>query len=290
MRATLGRWRRGMSGRRTPGRWLLVLAVLAMVACSWLGPFERVADAQVDAGLKRALVSFASARALNAAISFAQGTEIAVQPAGVGINLTVGQVLDPLNDLVEQFADLMLMASVAFGVQKVLLAVGAHAAVSALLTLVAAAWAYCLLRPVRVPLWLARLLVVLLLARFAVPAATLGGDVVFRGFLAADYQASQQAIAATAGEMERATPAAAGEGETVLERFRAWAGGQAGEWKSRFERLKSAIESATDHFVRLMVIFLLQTLIVPLLLLWLLARAGQVLLADLVRPSGRVPD
>ena len=48
---------------------------------------RRGGDAQVDAGLKRALATYAAARALNAVISVAQGTEVALEPGGVGVVL-----------------------------------------------------------------------------------------------------------------------------------------------------------------------------------------------------------
>ena len=32
-------------------RWALVIAVLVMVACSWLAPLDTAANQQVDAGL-----------------------------------------------------------------------------------------------------------------------------------------------------------------------------------------------------------------------------------------------
>src|SRR6185436_1624003 len=99
-------------------RVVLALAVAIMVACSWLAPLESAANQQVDAGLKRALASFATARALNAVISVVQGTEVAVQPLGIGIKLSLGQILRPLNDMVEQCAHLMLVASIAFGIEK----------------------------------------------------------------------------------------------------------------------------------------------------------------------------
>ena len=47
-----------------------------MILGSWLAPLDTPAIKQVDAGLKRALVSFAAARTLNALISVAQETEI----------------------------------------------------------------------------------------------------------------------------------------------------------------------------------------------------------------------
>ena len=58
------------------------------------------------------MVAFGLARTLNGAISVAQGTEIALQPAGVGVTLTAGEVLDPLNDLVERFSILALTATI----------------------------------------------------------------------------------------------------------------------------------------------------------------------------------
>ena len=119
----------------------LLLALLAVaVACAWLRPLDDLAGAQAQAGFKRAVASFATARALNAVISVVQGTELSVQPLGVGVTLTPGQMLDPLNDLVERFSDLMLAASVAFGVQLLLIEVGMHWGMSLALTLVAFAW------------------------------------------------------------------------------------------------------------------------------------------------------
>ena len=100
----------------------VVIPLILIVLCTWVSPLDLPAEERIDEGLKRALISFASARTLNAVISMAQGTETAVQPFGIGVNLAPGQLLDPINDLVEKFSDLMLAASVAFGVQKLLLA------------------------------------------------------------------------------------------------------------------------------------------------------------------------
>ena len=89
--------------------------------------------------MTRAFVTFATARGLNAAISVMQGTEVS---GGVGVSATfsVGQALDPVNDLVEQFANLMLLATVSFGIQEVLLVMGQDQALKVLLTLLLAAW------------------------------------------------------------------------------------------------------------------------------------------------------
>jgi hypothetical protein len=248
---------------------LAVLFVAATILCSWLAPQDTAAGQQIDAGLKRALISFATARTLNALISVAQGTEVAVEPAGVGLVFTPGQLLDPLNDLVEQFSNLMLAASVAFGVQKILVGIGAHWLASSVLSLAALGWLIFVVRRRTVPAWLARLFVVLLMVRFAVPLVTLGSDLLFEKFMADDYRASQQAIDLTSSEFAQLSPSgtvAESRGGTI-ERFRGW-WSQNIDVKARFENLVRTAEQSAEHLVRLMVIFLLQTLLMPLFLLW----------------------
>ena len=250
-------------------RMALALIVAALVACSWLAPLESSANQYVDAGLKRALVSFATARALNAVISVAQGTEVAVQPAGVGVVFAPGQALDPINDLIEQFANLMLTASVAFGVQKVLLGIGAHWLVSLALTLAALGWAAGHLGRDASPDWLARLLVVFLMIRFALPVVVIGSDALFQRFMADDYQASQLGIESISVQLDQIDPPPAAAEPGLLDRFKGWAAQQS-DVKTRYAQLKQAAEQATERIIKLMVVFLLQTLVFPVVLLWLL--------------------
>lgn len=172
---------------------LTIFFVVIIVICSWYSPLQVLAAEMIDAGFKRALISFASARALNAIISVAQGTEFSVQPLGVGMSFTLGQVLDPINDLVEQFSSLMLMASVAFGLQKALLAIGGNWLVSSAVTGLAAVWAALHFFD-RAPVWVSRMLVLLLLIRFAIPVVTIGSEKIFQEFLAQEYQTSKQAL------------------------------------------------------------------------------------------------
>ena len=251
-------------------RIALALIVALTVACAWLAPLESTANRYVDAGLKRALISFATARALDAVISAAQGTEVAVQPGGVGVVFSPGQVLDPVNDLVEQFSDLMLTASVAFGAEKVLIGIGAHWLISVMLSLSALVWVAVYLRQYSAPAWLSRLLVLLLMARFAMPVAIIGSDMLFQQFMHDDYQASQQGIESVSGQIDKLdVPAAAAAEPGFLERFKDWATQQT-DLKTRYENLKHAAEQATERIIKLMVIFLLQTLVFPVAMLWVL--------------------
>jgi hypothetical protein len=247
------------------------LCLALAVACAWLAPMDAPATAQVDAGLKRALISFATARALHGVLSVVQGTQFSAQPLGVGVTLTPGQLLAPVNDLVKHFSDLMLAASVAFGVQKAIIAIGSYWLISVAFTVVAVAWGFIYLSQRRVLPWLSKLLVVLLMVRFAVPVVVIGTDVIWQKFLSADYVATQSAIDSASGQAQKLGPpvVAGAESSSLLERAKQWVSGVT-DVKARFDEIKLAAERVTEQIIRLMVIFLLQTLILPVLLLWAL--------------------
>ena len=238
---------------------------------SWLAPLDAPAIKQVDAGLKRALVSFAAARTLNALISVAQGTEISAQPLGVGVTLTPGQALDPLNDVVEQFSTLMLAASVAFGVQKILISIGSYWLISLALTATALGWTWLYFRHRQAPAWLSRTLVVLLMLRFAVPVVTIGTDLPSQKFLSAEYEASQLMIDTSSGQAAKAGPVVppAPESQGIVDTIKSWLA-QPGELKQRFDNLKGAVEREIEHILKIIVIFMLQTTVIPFLLMWAL--------------------
>ncbi|MHB1248843.1 MAG: hypothetical protein ACYCZL_05515 [Polaromonas sp.] len=256
---------------QTARRVLVALSMAAVILCAWLAPLDAPATQQVDAGLKRALISFATARVLNAAISVAQGTEASVTPLGIGVTLAPGQVLDPVNDLVEQFSNLMLAASVVFGIQKVLISIGGYWPLSLALSAAALGWSWLYFRRQQAPAWLSRMLVILLMLRFAIPVVTIGTDQLWQKFLAADYQASQQLIATAAGQVDKLGPTVptASESPGLMEQMKGWLSKTA-DVKKNFEDLKQAAEQAIEHIIKLIVIFLLQTLVLPLLLLWAL--------------------
>jgi hypothetical protein len=264
-----------MKPRIAPARHLAVAALVVLLAvASWFKPLDAAAVGHVDQGMKAAFVSFATARAINGAISLVQSMQV-----GVGASVNPGELLDPVNDLVEQFSNLMLAATVAFGVQKVLLAMGVHAALPVLLTCVAGVWLALTLSSRPVPRWLGQVVVVLLIVRFAVPVATVGTDLLARAFLAPTYEAAQtslgQLVGAPSADGQRA--AGADTKESWSEWARRWSS-KATDVSAQVERFGAAAGRIAEHVTDLIVVFLLQTLVFPVALLWIVYRSAVMLL------------
>lgn len=101
-------------------RLITAIAVALITAASWLTVFDARSTKYVDDAIVQSAAAFAVARGLNAIISTAQSTQVSFS-IGAGLSMTVGEVLDPLNDLVEQYSSLMKVSIVSLIIQKLLI-------------------------------------------------------------------------------------------------------------------------------------------------------------------------
>lgn len=280
----------------------LLIAGTLILAC-WNSRLDGFASDQVEVGLTRALFAFAIARGLNGVISVAQGTEVAIEPAGVGVKLAPGEILDPVNDLVEQFSTIMLWASASLGLQKLLLLISAWRPLSIAISAIALLWALVgiarLRRDAQAALdepardaarhalvgrrWLDMLLLVMLAIRFAVPLSALASETAYQLFLRAPYEQSSAALEdarthLSAGAAEIAPKPAADESLAQRAQRLLESAQKALDVGAHLERLQQTASEVTRHVVNLIAIFVLQTVLFPLLFLWLLVRTAKALL------------
>lgn len=249
-------------------RTSISLLLVGLLVFSWLSPLDSLATKLVDAGLQRALVSFAVAKTLNGVISVVQESQLAVTPAGVGASLAIGQFLDPVNDLVEQISTLLLIASVSFGVQKILISMGGHWFVSASLSIAVLLSSLFYFRRRAIPAWLKKAMVIVIMLRLAVPVIVVGTDFLFQHFLADDYAATQRVLEREAVEAKKLNPSVSltPENQTLVEKMKGWVPDL--NLSAGLDALLKLTNDFSDHIIKLMVIFVLQTFLIPLALLW----------------------
>lgn len=290
-------WRVAVSAflsRFGPGKPLryvaMALFVGAIVAVSVFKPIDQSSESQLDSALTRALIGFGIARTLNGVISVAQGTEFAVQPAGVGVNFSPGEILDPVNDLVERFSWVMLFATSSLGIQKILLEVSSWSGISFLLAGAGLFWLLTRWRSgtaSQLASIASRLLLLVLLIRFLIPVGSLANDWVYRQFLQPKFEASSQQLE-EAGNRIREINSRNSEPSPEADSLREKAKNLYQSVTSKFDfdgmldDYKSSAEAVTEHAVNLIVVFLLQTVIFPLLFLYLVYRLFRMLLLPAV--------
>ena len=272
---------------------ILLLAVLA-----WRGDVDDLGRDYTEAGLARALLTFGVARGLNGVISVAQGTEVAIEPVGIGVVLAPGQILDPVNDLVERFSWIMLASATSLGMQKMLLEIMAWPGLTLLLGALLAAALFLLWwprpRPDGVARAIYRLALVLLILRFAIPSIAIGNELLYAVFLEPQYSASRAQLEQTVdviGDINRqAVPPADAETSTswLDSAKRAYAtAADAMNVERRLESFRQAAAEVSEHVIDLIVVFVLQTILFPLLFLWLMIHAIKAAIRAPFGPAAR---
>lgn len=265
----------GLRTSTAVSRFLLLLGVVLLISATWYPALNTGANREVDAGLKRALISFGTARAINAIISVVQGTELAVQPAGVGLKFSPGQALHPVNELVGQFSHVMLAASIAFGIIKILVSISSAWVLSILISAAVVAWSCFRWHGIAAPTLLSRVLFILLLVRFAMPLAALGSEALYESFMQKEYVASQNALDGKTSLLGAFNTESGAGGtakqEGFLERMKSRLGGTF-DINAKLEQFAGAANGLVDHIVKLMALFILQTLVFPLIFIWGLSR------------------
>lgn len=259
--------------------------MLLLLGLAWHGSLDRYAEGRAETLLTRALATYTLTRSLNGAISVAQGTEIAVQPVGIGVTISAGEILDPLNDLIERFSWLVLVACASLGTQLMLTQIFGSVACNLLLTgvaatgLIAGLWQGCPGRRL-----LLRLTALALLARFLIALVTLTAAGANALFLADREAASMAELESVSENVEQRNESvidnAVGDGQagpetsdqpSMLDRIGSFFGQQADALnvQQRLDALKQSAETAISEVINLIVIFVLQTIIFPLAALWL---------------------
>lgn len=269
--------------------------MVGLVGLSWSGVLERNADARLSTVLERALVTAAIARGLNGVISVAQGTEIAVQPIGVGVTITAGQILDPLNDLVERFSWLSLVASASLGTQLLLTEIATEPALNAAFTAIAGAFLLLLWWPgaSQAAGWLLRALALAVMVRFLFTVVSLTVGWVDAWVLEQRQQTALAELSLAKEDIEalKSTPdVSVGSSESsIRQRFNDLVdeGRQLLDLEAQIGALEARTESAIEHLLALTVLFLVQTLLVPIGAFWLAIAALKAFLRW-VRTFGRV--
>ena len=120
---------RDSHGPRAHDPWIL-LGIVGSIALAWSGVLDGISAEYIDKALLGSGAVYATARGINALVSVLQGTEM----NALVFTFTVGELLDPLNDLIERFSDVMLWALGSLALQKILIEIVSDTTFNILLT------------------------------------------------------------------------------------------------------------------------------------------------------------
>lgn len=224
--------------------------------------------------------SYAAVRGINAVVSVFKESEINVEPAGIGVTIAAGEILDPLDDLTERISTLLVYSMLALGVQEVLLQVLGDVgplpvALLLLLSLVGMAGAE---RAGRIGDALLKGAALLLALQLSLPATLYLNERFYEGVLSAKIERVQTTLQTLIPQGERTDLASAEEaigpgsiwevGDRI-ERFKR-------RYAAAYETLEKNLKAIVSHLLELGYLylsgFLFQVVLLPVATLLLLYR------------------
>ncbi|UDQ98749.1 hypothetical protein AAEX28_01360 [Lentisphaerota bacterium WC36G] len=158
--------------------WTLLLiifsALLFLIGNIKVPYIDASSNKYFSSSIKKATASYAVCKMTNASVSVLKESYISVH-LGIGGNVALGEILDPIDDITERASNLMITAIASLGIQKIIYEITCFLApkIIALLLifLTFGVWVNSL-KNHRSYAFTKKIIVVLLLARFCLPASS----------------------------------------------------------------------------------------------------------------------
>ena len=243
---------------RTELKALLSIFIIALVILSSTRALDDYVDDYTSESIANAALTYASARGINALVSMLQSSQV---EAGVIVSgsITIGEVLDPLNDMIERFSTVMTWVLASLAAQKILLLLASHQ-LFLYLVAVLGLCALLLLYFGRAPALnlVFRCFLVVVFVRFALGLAVAlnsGADFLF---LDQQIQQNDHEIAQFQSTVMRIDTSASADSDDIRDSVVAF-------WRSlSLDELNAKISRGIEHFVNLVALYLLKTILFPL--------------------------
>ena len=196
------------------------------------------------------------------------------------MSVALGEVFDPINDLVERFSWVMLLSLISLGIMKILIQVSAWLSIDILLFFgLVSAVIGLLLDERRRAVFVSvakKAILAAVVVKLAVPVAAHLNDSIYRSVLQAEYISAKNDLELTHQELEEINDEI--DQRVDAEPAPGWMGKIQGakesvakmvDLKGRVDRIREVVSNIADTLVRLSVVFLLNTVLLPIAFLWL---------------------
>lgn len=236
-----------------------------------LAPLDERAQSALQQSLVLSSASFATARLIDRGIAFVSEAEV-----GVGVaSVKPGQLLKPLQDMAVRYSDLMVVAMTSVGLQLFLLEFGKLAALPLFGSGILLSASSLLLGPRSWrsnSLYLLRLFIALLLVvRIGIPVAASAVEAMSEWVITPQRVAAEASLSGQTAALQRVDQPLPQQDEGSL----SWLRHMAAKANDMFAAIKSFSDEMVEKLIKLIVLYSLQTLIFPLLSLYILWQLGR---------------
>lgn len=261
---------------------------------------DSTADSYFKESITKAGVSYGVCRVINATVSVIQQSTVQLEPAGIGLSLAVGQIVDPINDMVERLSTVLVMSITSLGVQELAYEISITIVpqlLAVLLLLMSVLVWFRNERVFKLQRILSSVLIIAAIARFCLPLSSIANEFLQEHFFEEQIIEANEKLTASTADIDQLEDVA-----TVpkVDGFMGTIGNSASYLKEKSVDFKNTIQVIMDNkavivenLLRLtflyLGVFVIQVLVLPLLIFWFLMRIVNSLFLTTAMPTTRHP-
>ena len=263
----------------------VVLLVILAILLNWSTQLDQAAEAYLANAVTDNLVIYATARTLNGLISVIQSIQVSIG-VGASLGVNLGEVLDPLNDLIERFSAFVLFALAGLGLQKLVLVATSSVVMKTVTTLALIIGLMGWLIKNNPRHWLVRLSLLVVLVRFffVVEVGTISAlDTLYFDHQREQAHTARELAQDQLSKLRQAYMSAAADGNVF-----------SGIWNTANslvggDNQLGIADLTASAIVELIVIMLVRSMLLPLLFLWAVFACSRLLLTAPFRRVSESP-
>lgn len=164
----------------------LLLAIILFVVPNIPIPyFDNNADEYFTAAMEKAAIAYGTTAIINSSVSVIKESDVTMEPAGFGLSLAIGEILDPVDDMTERLSDILVTSIASLGIQRIIFEIGItfipKLLAIVLLLLAILIW-FDMEKINKISKFLIRMSFLLLIFRLLLPVSSVLNDILYGGY------------------------------------------------------------------------------------------------------------
>lgn len=245
------------------------------------------ADNYFHEAITEAGISYATCRAINSSVSIIQNSDIDLSPAGIGMSLAVGRVLDPINDMTERLSNVLVTAITSLGIQKmtydISISLAPYLLAICLFILSIVMW-FNNVQIITFQQWIVKIILVVIVARFCLPLSALANNFVNEHYFTSQISETEKNLELESPKLDIAKNLSMPKSSGFLGIIKYSASSikqKAIEFKDALNNILTSTGNIIENLLKLTILyvemFLTQIIILPLLSFWLFVKLAKIL-------------
>lgn len=268
------------SGHRLRTAFLILLASSLFYGASFikLSGIDKTADDYFNESIKAATLSYATTRGVNAVVSVVKESHLELAPAGIGVSIAAGQVLDPIDDMTERLSSVMVAAIASLGIQKIGFEISKTLAFKIIAIILVLTIPLLWLNNANLIMLLQptiKICLILLLLRFMLPVSALISDSLYSNWLQPGIEDSVDKLTIVSENYNEMSNMPAEQSNGFFSSMTAGATDKVDKTRQAFMNMVENAENIIAALLQLMTayltMFFVQILLLPLFMLWVLS-------------------